>query len=159
DLPGWTDVDARDKALLVGPDFDGDGCRDVFVAAVADGERFGRPPRTTVLVAGLYSGKDGRLLWFAAEPIPGGGEHGLRFRVEGRESEDFDGAVFYWQAARGAAGHFVVNVTGGEPDGNVAFLFAADAGRPAHLWPGVTVEGTADLDGDGLKDLYGRSGD
>src|SRR5262249_18601128 len=40
-----------------------------------------------------------------------------------------------------------------------AFLFAADAGRPAHLWPGVTVEGTADLDGDGLKDLYGRSGD
>jgi hypothetical protein len=163
-LPGWrwSEDGNGGRALLVGPDLDGDGCRDLFVAGVADGERFGRPPRTWVLVAGLCSGKDGRLLWLTAEPIPGTGEPGLHFRHPLR-GDYYDGAVFYWQPVPGAAGHFVVNVVvagpDGKPDGNMAFLFAADTGRRAHVWPGVTVEGIADLDGDGWKDLYGRSGD
>jgi hypothetical protein len=155
--PRWTPAlidhgQHNGQALLVGPDFDGDGCRDVFVTAVLDGERFGHPRGVKVLVGGLHSGKDGRYLWLTAEPIPPGGGSALHFR-EQKWREDFAGAVFYWRAAPGTAGHFVVNVEG------VAFLFAADTGRLAHVWPGVTVEGVADLDGDGLLDLYGRQGD
>jgi hypothetical protein len=156
------------QALLVGPDFNGDCCPDVFVAGVCDGERFGHPEGVNVLVAGLRSGKDGRPLWLTAEPI-GKGEFTLQFR-EPKEwrRKDFAGAVFYWRSAPGAAGHFVVNVDRLDPvpgfnetvrTPHVAFLFAADTGRPAHRWPGVTVEGVADLDGDGLLDLYGRRGD
>jgi tRNA A-37 threonylcarbamoyl transferase component Bud32 len=148
---GNDDID-ESQALLVGPDFDGDGCRDIFVARVFEGERFGHPRGSKVLVAGLRSGKDGRLLWLAAEPIPGGGDPNLLNR-----GTDIDGAVLYWRSAPGVAGHFVVNVNGAQ--GDIAFLFAADTGRLAHVWPGVTVEGIADLDGDGLLDLYGRRGD
>jgi hypothetical protein len=141
--------DAPD-ALLVAPDFDGDGWRDIFVATICDGERFGHPPGVKVLVAGLRSGQDGRPLWLSAEPIPGSGNFSA-------------GAVFYWQAAPGAAGYFVVNVyrflVGQKADLHTALIFAADTGRLAHIWPGVTVEGVADLDGDGFLDLYGRRGD
>jgi hypothetical protein len=165
----WTPELARDprlapygrQALLVGPDFNGDGCPDVFVTGVFDGERFGHPNGVKFLVAGLPFGKHGRPLWLTAEPI-GKGKFTLHLREpEERRRKDFAGAVFYWRSAPGAAGYFVVNVRpfagyGGE---NVAFLFAADTGRPAHLWPGVTVEGVADLDGDRLLDLYGRRGD
>jgi hypothetical protein len=57
----------------------------------------------------------------------------------------------------------VVNVDVGRPGFDPdavgrAFLFSADTGRLAHVWPGVTAEGVADLDGDGLLDLYGRGG-
>jgi tRNA A-37 threonylcarbamoyl transferase component Bud32 len=145
------------KAVLVGPDFDGDGYRDVFSTSVVDGERFGHPRGVQVLLAGLRSGKDGRPLWLTAEPIPGDGQSGLVFRETWRR-QDFAGIVFYWRSAPGTAGHFVVNVTGGQ-DGTAAFLFAADTGRLAHVWPGVTVEGVADLDGDGFLDLYGHWGD
>jgi hypothetical protein len=148
-------------AVLAGPDFDGDGHRDVFTTTVVDGERYGHPRGVKVLLAGLRSGKDGRLLWLTAEPIPGSGEFQMHFREkEWRQRTDFAGAVFYWRSAPGTAGYFVVNMKDdGFPAEKIAFLFAVDTGRLAHVWAGVTVEGVADLDGDGLLDLYGRKGD
>jgi hypothetical protein len=134
----WSRLD-----FLPGPDFDGDGCRDVFSCMLVDGDRFGHPRGVKVLLAGLRSGKDGRPLWLTVELIP----------LDGLPSA---GGVFYWRSAPGIAGHFVVNVTAG--DKALAFFFAADTGRLAHVWPGLTVDGIADLDGDGLLDLYGRSG-
>jgi hypothetical protein len=148
--------DRYTEAALPGPDFDGDGYRDVFSAMVVDGERFGQPKGGQVLLAGLRSGKDGRPLWLTAEPIPLTGSR-LHFREPpGGERPDFRGAVFYWQSAPGSAGHFVVNVIG---DKALAFFFAADTGRLVHVWPGLTVDGIADLNGDGLLDLYGHSGE
>jgi hypothetical protein len=57
----------------------------------------------------------------------------------------------------------VVNVDVGRPGFDPdavgrAFLFSADTGRLAHVWPGVTAEGGADPDADRLGDLYGRAG-
>jgi hypothetical protein len=130
-------------AALPGPDFDGDGYRDVFSAMVVDGDRFGQPRGVKVLLAGLRSGKDGRPLWLTAQPIPLDGSPRLYFRRirPRRESlrRDVGGAVFYWQSAPGSAGHFVVNVTKGgwfgtDADEDLAFFFAADTGRLAHVW-------------------------
>jgi tRNA A-37 threonylcarbamoyl transferase component Bud32 len=153
----WSRLWPTDPGVpLVGPDFNGDGWRDLFVVDIVEGERYGHPPGVKVLLARLCSGKDDRALWLTAEPI-GKGYSGLHFRERNEMlRRDFAGAAFYWQSAPGAAGYFVVNVVGA---GQGAFLFAADTGRLAHVWPGVTVEGIADLDGDGLLDLYGRSGD
>jgi tRNA A-37 threonylcarbamoyl transferase component Bud32 len=146
--------DQDGEAALPCPDFDGDGYCDVFSAMVVDGERFGQPKGGRVLLAGLRSGKDGRPLWFTAEPIPLDRSF-LHFRATIGLRPDFSGAVFYWQSAPGIAGHFVVNVT--NVDESLAFFFAADTGRLVHVWTGLT-DGIADLDGDGLLDLYGHSG-
>jgi hypothetical protein len=163
---------------LAGPDLDGDGCRDLFVAAVADGERYGHAPGVKVLLAGLRSGKDGRLLWVTAEPIaldPSLDRNSGSFHLGSNEKRQTDqspwglpGVSFSWQSAPGTPGHFVVNVVverelgwGGksEPAWRAAFVFAADTGRCAHIWPEVTALGIADLDADGMQDLYGRRGD
>jgi hypothetical protein len=145
---------------LAGPDFDGDGWRDVFVTAVTDGERFGHPAGVSVLLAGLRSGKDGRFLWVTAEPI--------RTDISLARERLPRAAVFYWRNAPGAPGYFVVSVEIGSADRSgilyqvdwrTAYIFAADTGRLTNIWPDVTVEGVADLDGDGMPDLYGRSGD
>src|SRR5262249_22653146 len=51
------------RAVVVGPDLDGDGWRDMFLAQVTAGEPFGHPPGVRVLIAEARSGKDGRALW------------------------------------------------------------------------------------------------
>jgi hypothetical protein len=158
----WRQDRKMGPTYLAGPDFDGDGWRDVFVTTVTDGERFGHPAGVSVLLAALRSGKDGRLLWVTAEPI--------RTTVISWEYRRLPrAAVFYWRNAPGAPGYFVVSVEVGsvddrsgilnQVDWRTAYIFAADTGRLTHVWPDVTVEGVADLDGDGMPDLYGRSGD
>jgi len=169
-------VDGQPRAVVVGPDLDGDGWRDVFVAFVVDGQPFGHPPGARVLIAEVRSGKDGRALWRSVEPLPADGPsrhpptlhtlQGVR-HDDGPWGQslgpDRSGAALFWQCAPGTPGFFVVNVDVGRPGFDPdavgrAFLFSADTGRLAHVWPGVTAEGVADLDGDGLADLYGRGG-
>jgi hypothetical protein len=60
-------VVTADRTVVVGPDLDGDGWRDVFIAFVVDGQPFGRPPGARVLIAEVRSGKDGRALWRRVE--------------------------------------------------------------------------------------------
>src|SRR5262249_9159693 len=63
------------RVRWVGPDWDGGGCPDGWVAAGVEGGRSGHPGGVKVLLAGLRSGKDGRLLWLTADP----GGHLQRF--------------------------------------------------------------------------------
>jgi tRNA A-37 threonylcarbamoyl transferase component Bud32 len=178
----WENRSSRtaDRAVVVGPDLDGDGWRDVFVAFVVDGQPFGHPPGVRVLIAEARSGKDGRALWRSVEPLPADGPslrppelHGVHV-VQAADDGWGDfwgrvpdlsgaGAALFWQCAPGTPGFFVVNVDFGRLgfDSDAvgrAYLFSADTGRLAHVWPDVTAEGVAYLDGDGLTDLYGRGG-
>jgi hypothetical protein len=152
--------------LVVGPDLDGDGWRDIFLAQVTAGEPFGHPPGVRVLIAEARSGKDGRALWRCLEPLPADVPwHPYHPELHAPVRGDLSQAALFWPSARGMPGYFVVNVDVPLPDEHDerhgqsvgrAFLFAADTGRLAHVWPGVTAEGVADLDGVGPADLYGR---
>jgi hypothetical protein len=154
--PRWQVGDGRTPAeVVVGPDLDGDGCRDLFFAAIIDGKRFGRPKGTPMLLVEARSGKDGRAFWRRAEVLlddvntewwP---DHQ---RVEG---------LVYWQVSPHGPTWLAVAVAGQRDwqPFRQTYLFAPGTGRVEHIWPGVLAAGCADLDGDGLTDLYGHGAD
>jgi hypothetical protein len=149
--PRWQVGDGRTpREVLVGPDLDGDGCRDLFFAGIIDGERFGRPKGAPLLLVEARSGKDGRAFWRRAEV--------LREDVNTKWTGDPRVAgLVYWQVSPHGPAWLAVAVAG-HHDWQAfrqTYLFGPGMGRVEHLWPGVLAAGSADLDGDGLTDLYG----
>jgi outer membrane protein assembly factor BamB len=126
------------ERLIVGPDIDGDGFSDVFVAS-ADWSQ----PTGWRLMVEAFSGQDGRSLWkWHAPPHVSGG-----WSVA---------ALHWWQAGPDGWPLLLVPFTAGGPEQSVTYILAAGSGRLAHLIADAppSWDDPVDLDGDGIRDLY-----
>ena len=148
--------------LMAAPDLDADGTRDLVVVSRFSGrgphERIaGMPPEPTRVFVDALSGKDGRRLWEWHTEIG-----------------DWDSTpiwpVFWWGRGPDGWPMLAVPIDGLVPGiapkypyyapvPPVVHLLAAATGREAHTIDGLSRATTADLDGDGLADLWGSVGD
>jgi serine/threonine protein kinase/outer membrane protein assembly factor BamB len=123
---------APDDAFAVGPDIDGDGVRDLFVAAL------GRDLHVQAL-----SGADGHVLWSTSVPRPADATvHQVKL-----------GALSWGPPSADGLPQLMVPSQPDNRPGTIHILAAA-TGRLAHTIENVPEPATADLDGDGLPDLY-----
>jgi outer membrane protein assembly factor BamB len=128
--------------VLVGPDLDGDGCRDLFVANEIR-DSFGvRGYFQPVVRVQALSGKTGRALWRYRFPIPRG--------LDLENACGVGAPLVLWQ--KGEDG-WPLLVVPGTPH---TLVIEGGTGRLAHLIPGVAGPYRAiDLDGDGIPELIG----
>jgi outer membrane protein assembly factor BamB len=136
--------------LLLGPDLDGDGCRELFVASVLAPWRPGISQSAELYVDAL-SGADGQSLWWWRQRLTEPGAVGVMGEGLGR--------LRWWPASKNGPGLLVVPmaVTGmfvREPS-VATFVLAADTGRLRHVVPALKGPMVADLDGDGRPELLG----
>ncbi|HEY2253314.1 MAG TPA: VCBS repeat-containing protein, partial [Planctomycetaceae bacterium] len=127
--------------FVVGPDLDGDGHRELFVASLGAVLHVPQADEHFLQVDAL-SGKNGAVLWrwlqkSAADPKP--------FEPSGR--------LQWWQASQDGWPLLVVPVkgAGGQP---ITFILAAGTGRLTQLLPEVADPQIADVNGDGIPDLF-----
>ena len=149
--------------LLEGPDLDGDGTKDVVVVWRVDSRAWdsspdlpGRPPWKSWLYVNALSGKDGHGLWWWREI----GGRPLVFQTPVRAP--------FW-CGRGPDGWPLLAVAlGGDPapgvppenpyyppDPPIVHLLAGSTGQEVHTIMALSWPQTADLDGDGLSDIWG----
>jgi serine/threonine protein kinase len=135
------------RQFVAAPDIDGDGCRDVFVASFW---RDDLPHRGNMNPGALYvdalSGRDGRSLWWWSQRI---------------ESEDsISRPLRFWENGPDGYPKLVVDIGSNfvrPRDDPTVFIFAASNGRLLHQLADLHPTGSADLDGDGIPELWGTS--
>jgi serine/threonine protein kinase/outer membrane protein assembly factor BamB len=143
----WTSAGPQIDALTVGPDVDGDGRRDLFVASFAQSYRAdpgaGQWTHRSLFVTAL-SGADGRTLWWWRQQL----------RIAGRIEP------LQW-GPPGPDGHPLLVVPFNSDDDSrndkspsATYLLAAADGRLVHVLPDVARPRLRDLDGDGVDDVY-----
>ncbi len=147
--------------LLAGPDLDGDGCRDVIMAALIGAPTFEPEPWNATetmrphLFVAACSGADGQTLWQYLQPIdPSQPLHDPRIASLGWGPLGSDGRP-----------QLLVSYSAASMDSNQpnpfqkrqagTLFFAASTGQVTHSWPGVGAVLPADCNGDGLVDLVG----
>jgi len=119
--------------FIAGPDLDGDGCRELFVATAVDAYGIAGVPFVDAL-----SGKDGHTLWWSAL---------------WRGTSIFSAQrLQWWQLGPDAWPQLVVS-TAGTND-----VVSVGNGRTTHTLSGRDPQ-IADLDGDGIKDLCALDSD
>ena len=129
-----TDMDVR---FIVGPDLDGDGWRELFVASRGDADGLG----ACVDVIAL-SGADGRPLWR------------WRQRVAEPQSEpDPGGPPKWWQTGPDGWPLLLVPIRYGPGGQPTTFVLSAGTGRLVHVLRDVVQPEVADFNGDGIPDL------
>jgi outer membrane protein assembly factor BamB len=128
--------------LIDGPDLDGDGWREVFVAALYDGE----------LYVDAVSGKDGRSLWWRRYPLPEGSQ---RF-----SPLLYTGLPRWWCPGPDGWPQLVVpicvqpgNTFPAPPPEARLYVLAGGDGTLTRLVNQAGEPHVADLDGDGLPEL------
>ena len=145
--------------IIAAPDLDGDGTREVvIVSLVLDPDwqarvRQRQRPEPERIWVDVLSGKDGRPLWWWNVDVP---EDELsRIRTPFWWGRGPDGWPLLAIPLDGSA-HFG---PGYENDPGkmreVVYLLEASTGRERHAITGLTRASLADLDGDGLDDLWG----
>ena len=153
--PRTTANDGREE-LLDAPDLDGDGTRDLVAVSQFDGRDAPAPARSEPsaprrIYVDAISGKDGRPLWFWSMDLPELAFAGIQ-------------APRWW--GRGPDGWPLLAVTIGSRPLSVFPMslilppivhnLEASTGREVHALEGLTRTDVADVDGDGLADLWGE---
>ena len=156
-----TDDDGPSQ-VVVAPDVDGDGTRDMVTVSYVEGEEpptgtQTRPKAPDRFYVDMLSGKDGRPLWWWMVDVPA-------------ETSTRIWKPLWW--GRGKDGWPLLAVALGGPHGEKApnsahlqdlqadrppimHLLEASTGRERHAIHGLAEASLADLDGDGLADLWG----
>jgi hypothetical protein len=135
--------------FLVGPDLDGDGRREIFIATLGMPHEYQGGPHHYLFVDAL-SGRDGRTLWTTRLRQAGAVRQG-----EPRPREVRPPA--WWATGADGWPQLLVPVRRAYPDGAgepITYALSAGTGRVMNLVSNVDVLGVADLDGDGVPDLY-----
>jgi serine/threonine protein kinase/outer membrane protein assembly factor BamB len=153
---GWSAETDGFAHLLVGPDLDGDGHREVFTAALIQGQTFGAAEKRWFLLVAAVSGADGRVLWQHLRPVS---------EVEFSPDSVQLGSMSWCQSGGDGRPQLLVSLAasrlGRRRDlptrtlKHLAWVFSAGDGKMAHGLPDLSMVGTADLDGNGIPDLYG----
>ncbi len=156
--PMRPDTKAKDRLthLLEAPDLDGDGTRDLVAVSRFDGRQppvrsQPKPIESKRIYVDALSGKDGRALWWWHVDI-----------AEERLTQI--SAPLWWgrgpdgwpllAVAVGGLKDVVTGLSADRPD--CTHVLEASSGREVHTIVGLTYPGVADLDGDGLMDLWGH---
>ncbi len=136
-------VDQQVDQLIVGPDINGDGWRDIFAATLFGRDVHVRPPQ---LFVDAISGRNGQPLWHSARPIHG------NMALE----EVFIDVLNWWSAGPDGWPQLVVSVRHGGSLGEPIVLacFSAWSGRVTHESTTLDPPLVADGDGDGADDLF-----
>jgi tRNA A-37 threonylcarbamoyl transferase component Bud32/outer membrane protein assembly factor BamB len=144
--------------IVAGPDVNGDGHRDVFTAALVRGRTFGQSETRLFLQRAAVSGADGRVLWQDVRPVS----------EDTHWSFERLGPLRWCQPGADGRPLLLASFLGYRLDSRTpqqdlgtrnlvarAWLYSAGTGKVAHTLPGFLSLESADLDGDGIPDLYG----
>jgi hypothetical protein len=139
--------------FVPGPDIDGDGYREVFAACL------GWRPKDPDTAAGVLhvealSGRDGHPVWAYQQPDP------LGFHRLG-ETRPPIGPLLWWQKDDEGLPQLAVSqhpAMGRSPDDAHVFVLSASTGKLRQVIPKFGSPGVADLNGDGIPDLYALRG-
>jgi PQQ-like domain len=147
--PGAGTVDGGLAELVVAPDLDGDGVREVVaVSVVSEGD-------AREVYVDAISGKAGRRLWWAKVHLSEGLTRILTPKWWGRGPDG-------WPLLALPMGGEIPEETmrllrSAEPVAEpIVHLLEASTGRERHRVTGLASAGFADLNGDGLTDLWGE---
>lgn len=125
--------------ILAGPDLNGDGAREIFTAAMGwrstDGNR---------IVVTALSGADGRTLWQWVQPLSGAAHDPTT------QSEP----LAFWEAGEDGWPLLLVPVQSGSGSQTTTYVLSSGSGSLLHVLPDAVQPRVADLDGDGLADLF-----
>jgi len=146
--------------LIVGPDLNGDGTNEIVVVS-----RFtdvsSQPTTSYPIYVDALSGKDGSLLWWWHTVVEDHSLAQLRFviwppRWWGRGPDGWP--MLLVPLGGNLPGAWAQANPEIHPEPAVAHLLTASTGRESHVIPGLSWPKPADLDGDGLNDLWGSVG-
>jgi outer membrane protein assembly factor BamB len=146
--PAATGTSYRLDRFIVGPDLDGDGRRDIFVATLGMPDRRDAGQGHYLFVDAL-SGADGTTLWTTRLRQPGPIQQEERRPREVRP-------LAWWKGGDDGWPLLLVPVRRAESDTltqPMTYVLAAGTGRVAEVITGVDNPRVADLDGDGVPDL------
>jgi serine/threonine protein kinase/outer membrane protein assembly factor BamB len=133
-------VDQQLDQLLVGPDINGDGWRDIFVATI-----FLRRHNGAQLYVDALSGKDGQSLWTNCVPLPLVGQN---------LSQEVIGKLQWWNAGSDGWPQLMVPVLDCDSNQPLGLTcFSAGTGTVTRTSDGLSEPFIDDLNGDGTKDL------
>jgi tRNA A-37 threonylcarbamoyl transferase component Bud32/outer membrane protein assembly factor BamB len=165
DTYGHMGVPGQRESFVLGPDLDGDGCRDIFTAAMIPGNTFGLP--YPLLLISANSGRDGRTLWRRLDPAPTlqFNVHAFRFCPVGPNGRPCLLVGYSYFPDRPVGPGYVFHphrvLATFQPKDRImqTWLLSAATGELEHTLPGFVEVGTAYFNGDGAPDLYGVHGE
>ncbi len=143
--------------ILDAPDLDHDGVRDLvatsyFLGRYPTSNHEGRPPVPERIYVDALSGKDGHPLWWWHVDTPTDGFTTIGpLRWWGRGPDGWPLLAVVLGGNQGPGGMAALN------DPPIVYNLEASSGRQVHAAVGLTRVGVADLDGDGLTDLWGEA--
>jgi predicted Ser/Thr protein kinase len=147
---GHHPLDAEQLRLIIGPDLDGDGLPEVFVASVLRELSF-QSPKNYLYVDAL-AGSDGRSLWWWRRLASSGVDRGVAQWLGDV------GPLRWWPVRRSGLPLLVVPFKGAR-EVESCYVLSATTGRLLHLLPRVRHPQVKDLDGDGRAELIAVTGD
>jgi tRNA A-37 threonylcarbamoyl transferase component Bud32 len=120
-------------AFVAGPDLNGDGVREVFAAW----RGFDPDLASGAMFVAAVSGADGRKSWQWVQPVSGPAL-----------------SLQWWHAGADGWPLLVVPTSGGPGGQRMTYFLSLADGRLQHTLPDVSAVTPADLDGDGIRDLF-----
>ncbi|MEI8379541.1 MAG: protein kinase [Planctomycetota bacterium] len=128
--------------VLVGPDLDGDGHAEVFATSISSRMDFGR--EATAVQIDALSGQDGRRFW--------------RQRQEVAADRSFPPAgltsPWWWQTGDDGWPRLIVSVSKGVGGQPISYVIASHTGQLTQSLPEVTNPQVADINSDGIPDIW-----